>query len=199
MYIEYNSKSLINIKIDNNDNFLGDTKLSGLIRWPEDSFEKYDNNSYALHLFSLKKGETYSFEIQTSTKTYNPNDLNIFIFDDEKIKDRIQSVDMDFSTIEKITKNGMECTFDAKSSGYACFEIAYDEGWHVEIDGQEIEKEAIYDVFLGAKIPEGKHSIKIYYIPQGFIAGSIISIISLILLICLVIFYDKKKSNLLLR
>ena len=77
--------------------------------------------------------------------------------------------------------------------GYVCFEIAYDQGWHVEIDGKETETEAIYGVFLGAQLEKGEHDIKIYYIPKGFKEGVIISLISAIMLCIFLIIYEKSN------
>ncbi|MBP0987527.1 MAG: YfhO family protein, partial [Oscillospiraceae bacterium] len=56
--------------------------------------------------------------------------------------------------------------------------VPYDKGWHAEIDGQSAEITEAMPGMLGLKLSVGTHTIRLYYRPQGFAAGCIISIIS---------------------
>ncbi len=61
--------------------------------------------------------------------------------------------------------------------------ISYDKGFHVYVDGQETEKLCLANGFLGFKLPQGGHSIRIKYISRGAIPGAIVSCAALVLFI----------------
>ena len=194
IYAKYgNDKYPIIVKTNKQNNiFLGDIKISSQGNNLKDEIkEKYYSKYDIYHIVSLKKGEELLFEIDINKESFNEEDLEIYFFDSEKIKNKIKSVKQDIFEINKIKKNGMEGVISLKEDGFVCFEIAYDEGWHVEVDGKEVEKEAIYDVFLGAKLEKGKHNINIYYIPKGLVEGTIISALSFLVLILFLITYEK--------
>jgi len=71
----------------------------------------------------------------------------------------------------------------------------YRSGWKAKIDG---EKTDVFKVNLTSKgifLPPGRHEVLIKYYPESFHLGMIISIVSLLLIICfLVVFLIKRKS-----
>ena len=97
------------------------------------------------------------------------------------------------TTLNSIKKEGIEGTLNIKEDGFICFEIAYDKGWQIEVDGKKVASQAIYDVFLGVKLEKGQHNIKIYYIPEGFVGGALISVFSGLVLSVLLIIYERNK------
>ncbi|MBQ5339439.1 MAG: YfhO family protein [Oscillospiraceae bacterium] len=71
--------------------------------------------------------------------------------------------------------------------------VPYDKGWHAEIDGQSAEITEAMPGMLGLKLSAGTHTIRLYYRPQGFAAGCIISIISILL--CPVLLYRRSAKK----
>ncbi|GAF37046.1 YfhO family protein [Lentilactobacillus farraginis] len=57
--------------------------------------------------------------------------------------------------------------------------IPYSTGWRLKIDGQAAETFRVNSGFIGAKIPEGRHFIKLTYQTPGFNVGIILSIIGI--------------------
>lgn len=190
IYLEHKGDTIMKINYNDYTTYLGDLKMNEVIKWPKGIVDKYYNYGKTVHLSSLKKGEKFSFEIETNKDRFYQGAYQIYAFDDEKIKDKIMSVKQNFN-IEKIEKNGLEANGEVEEDGFICFEISYDEGWHIEIDGEEKKTEDIYGCFLGTSISKGSHNIKIYYIPKGFKEGAIISIISLGILICILWIYER--------
>ena len=175
----------INIVYDENRNIkFTNAEVSSLNSWPPNIVEEFYANRYITHMNSLQKGEKYCFEIYANKEEYEKNGLDIkfYAFDDEKIKDKVESVNKDIFKLKNIGKNSLDGTVTLKDDGYICYEISYDEGWHVIVDGKEVEKEAIYDCFLGVRLSSGQHKVKIYYIPPGLEAGLIVSLCSGIIL-----------------
>jgi uncharacterized membrane protein YfhO len=71
--------------------------------------------------------------------------------------------------------------------------VSYEKGWHAEIDGQSAEITEAMPGMLGLMLPAGTHTIRLHYRPQGFIAGCIISIISILL--CPVLLYRRSTKK----
>lgn len=61
--------------------------------------------------------------------------------------------------------------------------IPYDEGWHVYIDGKEVETYALADTLLTVKAEKGNHKIKFVYKIPHFKVGLLCSITALLILI----------------
>ena len=184
VYLSMNNKeSNILITKENEDFIYSQAIYEDELTWPPNLVrEKYYAKHNIFYIASLKKGEKYSFELEIDKEDYNPEKLKIYVFDDDKIKDKIANSNQNIFNITTIGKDEIEGTINLQNDELVCFEIAFDEGWHIEIDGKEIQKEAIYDVFLGAKITKGTHDVRLYYIPEGFKMGLLLSILSLIIL-----------------
>ena len=56
--------------------------------------------------------------------------------------------------------------------------IPYEKGWTVKVDGKVVETAKVWDSLLAYKITPGEHTIEISYLPDGFVAGFLISILS---------------------
>lgn len=59
--------------------------------------------------------------------------------------------------------------------------IPYDEGWHVYVDGKEIEYSKSMDALISFKITEGTHDIEFRYFNDYLKWGIVISVVSLLL------------------
>lgn len=53
--------------------------------------------------------------------------------------------------------------------------LPYDENFHITADGKEIQPERVNTAFLGVRIPEGNHQVKIWYEAAGSRAGLLLS------------------------
>ncbi len=83
-------------------------------------------------------------------------------------------------------ENGLvEGTIDVSEAGVLMLSIPYDKGWSLSVDGNSTALLAIDEAFLGAYLEEGQHHIKLTYTPPGLIVGSILSVLSAIILFIL--------------
>jgi len=82
-------------------------------------------------------------------------------------------------------------------AGFGVFsEIYYPKGWKATVDGKETEIYNVNYVLRGLEIPAGKHTIEFKFEPQVVKTGSIISLVSsilILLLICFGIFSWRKQ------
>lgn len=90
--------------------------------------------------------------------------------------------------------NEIHGQYEAKESGFMVLQIPNNKGWKIMID--DVVQDDIYSVnggFMGFSIPSGIHNIDMYFIPEGFKLGAIISFTSVILSLGLFIITKKAR------
>ena len=90
------------------------------------------------------------------------------------------------------SKNKVFARYDVKQDTSIFFTIPYDKGWSAYQDGKKIEIKQAQTGFMKVDIPEGKGTITLSFIPNGFITGAICSFTSLLLF---GIYNHKRKSS----
>lgn len=101
--------------------------------------------------------------------------------------------------VNKITSSHLLLNVDiTNNDNILIFTVPYDEGWTITLDGQEVKKEKVLDVLMAIDITPGNHIIEMKYNPKGLMAGSVISVISLLTLISLFV-SDKISQRKLIR
>ena len=59
--------------------------------------------------------------------------------------------------------------------------IPYETGWTVKVDGKPVSTKKVWDSLLAFQISKGEHTIEMSYLPDGFMAGLMISILSILI------------------
>ncbi|MBP8989145.1 MAG: YfhO family protein [Clostridia bacterium] len=100
-------------------------------------------------------------------------------------------------SINKMTDTRVSASIDAQKDGILMLTIPYDSGWHVTVDGNPVEIEALDDALICFPIQAGRHDIEMRYIPPWFFEGLMISIGSLLILLMIwkLPSWLKKKSK----
>ncbi len=73
--------------------------------------------------------------------------------------------------------------------------LPYSTGWRAYIDGKETEIECVNVAFQGIMLPKGTHEIEFHYRTPGLIAGLIITFVCLVLLIVMIVLWNKKYQR----
>ncbi|MDL2294250.1 YfhO family protein [Ruminococcaceae bacterium OttesenSCG-928-D13] len=60
--------------------------------------------------------------------------------------------------------------------------IPYDKGWNATLDGKPIEIHRAFGTLSAVEIPTGSHTLILRFVPQGLVAGAVISGLSLVAL-----------------
>ena len=98
--------------------------------------------------------------------------------------------------IKKISSSHLIADVNVRDSAeYIVFSIPYEDDWSIKVDGKKVKPVKIMDALLGIKISGGEHNVDLKYIPKGFVAGTPISIISLITTFCVVFAGIRKKPQ----
>ncbi len=72
----------------------------------------------------------------------------------------------------------------------------YSKGWDIYVDDQKVESLKINKSFLGTKITSGFHKIKIVYHTPYLKEGTVLSIVSLLILIISELLSKLRKNHL---
>lgn len=132
-------------------------------------FAKKDSNSgsYNLMIYALKKD---AFEEAYSRLA--DEQLNITSFSDTRITGDI----------------------DVIEDGILYMSMPYEKGWTVRVDGKEVKTVKVLHSMMGAEVPAGHHTVEIEYMPEGLVAGVIVSGTAVIICVA-VAFIDVRKRR----
>ena len=168
--IEINNKNL-NIT-DNRYNYVEDI----------DSYKIYENKDY------LEFGYTVSDYIKEDdyNKLSNEERINILkekvVLSDkdlDKYKD-IYPNDVKYNSNKfEFINNGFKSIIDSSDNTLAIFQIPYDRGFSVKVNGKKSNIIKVNNGFIGVKINKGVNKIEVKYMPKGLKDGLIISILSI--------------------
>ncbi len=98
----------------------------------------------------------------------------------------------------EITEHGQNVirgTISVEAMKLLFFSIPYDKGWSARVDGMEAELELVNIGFMGLLLDRGDHTVELEFKPPYLVAGTIISVVSLLLYSWLVWFYYCKKNK----
>ena len=81
-----------------------------------------------------------------------------------------------------LQKTEIKGTVTAQTAGNLLLSLPYDDGWTIQVDGEEITADQFADTFLMIPLAAGTHEITMYYRIPGLIEGAMISISAIIIL-----------------
>jgi len=105
--------------------------------------------------------------------------------------------------ITKFKESKIEGNIKAEGNSLVYTSIPYDDGWHVYVDGEEVNKIKIGDSLLAFYVSDGYHNITMKYKIKYFIPSLLLTLLAIIILIIdkffkekiLNIFKSKKKKQ----
>ena len=123
-------------------------------------------------------------QVSFESPTFYRLDTKTFTEAIQKIKEQPVTV--------STSKNKVFATYDVQQDTSIFFTIPYDKGWSAYQDGKKIEIKQAQTGFMKVDVPNGKGTITLFFIPNGFITGAICSFTSLLLF---GIYNHKRKSS----
>ena len=134
--------------------------------------------------------------IYVGYNSYMPNSFYMYYLNNnnlERAYNKFNSNKLDITTFKESYIEGNITT----NQNYVYTSIPYDEGWHVYIDGNEVETYALAKTLLTFDITPGTHKIVFKFIPKGFVIGIICSLTGVLILFIDKIYkliFKKKKT-----
>lgn len=133
----------------------------------------------------LKKGEKYKLIFKSNKDTYKKKYINAYITYIDEYQSFINELKNNQLEITKYKKdNYIKGTVNVENEKTTLYTtIPYNKGWRIYVDNKKMNYNTCTEAFICLDLKEGKHTIEFKYIPRGFIAGFIISLIALIITI----------------
>ncbi|WP_124059087.1 YfhO family protein [Vaginisenegalia massiliensis] len=152
----------------------------------------------AAQLFNLSAGaKDKLLSVDVTTQTKEPLNLDNLLFveqDTKAIRQVLEKRQAQGMTVTSWTNNQVLGTVSiSDDSKWMMTSIPYDQGWAVQVDGEQVPTINAWQGFLAYPITKGQHQIKMTYIPPGLYLGLAISAIS-IFAIAVAIFLLRKRS-----
>ncbi len=152
----------------------------------------YNNNIFDLGLFEDQ--QTVEVTLKLPNDEMILEDQLFYALNLEKYKDWIDSFH-NKNSLTKITwtNRSIEGMINANKKGTLFTSIPFDKGWTASVDGEKVDIKKVQNAFIGVSLEKGRQHIEFTYTPPGLVVGSIISIISLLLLVISYFFPFKKR------
>lgn len=128
-------------------------------------------------------------------------------------KDKTQNISVDIyrmneevlrEALEILSENHLEAVdYDSthlngritmEKEGRVILSVPYENGWHITVNGEEVQAQLFGDTFLAFDLEEGEYIIEMEYTPEGKYAGILISVLSILLFAVLVCTKKKPKQ-----
>lgn len=142
----------------------------------------------------LKKGDKYKIIVKSTKDKYEYKYIEWYITYLNDYTEFINEIKKNELEITNYTKDDyIKGTINVTKDKTTLFtSIPYNKGWKILIDGKKSNYKDCANAFICIEnLKEGKHAIEFKFIPQGFIEGSIISLITLTFT---VIYINKRRT-----
>lgn len=156
-----------------------------------------DEDGHIIPVGSVNAGQmiTLTFEMDSA---YESGSIKLIAAEHdsvafERVVERMKQTTWITDEIESTRLSG---TIRVPEEGIMFTSIPYEEGWSIWVDGKKVKPEMIADALLGIRLAEGDHTIEMSYMPQGFVIGQIITLMSSVCLIVVSLLENKGKCGL---
>lgn len=165
---------------------------------------------YIAPLSKVNKDDTITFQAKIDTNSWVR--ACCYILDEEVFEEGLEILSKSTINATESSDTRLAGTINADRDGLLYTSIPYEKGWKVKVDG--VEQEVIplgviipdskdkenpdkytYGGMCAVKLTKGEHTIEIYYVPNGFVPGALISLVGLFALFFIVILSTKKLRS----
>ena len=141
-----------------------------------------------------------NIEITVCYSYYIGANPTVYTFNHEEFEKGYNYLKENALEIKKFKESNIEASIKTDGNKLIYTSIPYDEGWHIYVDGKEVEKIKLGDALIGFYVGEGYHNITMKYKIKYFIPSLCITLFAIIILIVDKFFKDKiieklKKKN----
>lgn len=131
---------------------------------------------YIFPIGNYKKGEKVTLKVDSTSS--GTNRIGVAYLNGDVLEEGYSVLNDEPLKVSKYTSSRIEGNITAANDGTFMTSIPYEKGWTLYVDGKKTETSEIMDVFLAADIKAGTHSIKLVYVPEGFVPGVILAVIA---------------------
>lgn len=176
----------------------------------------YIKRPYIMAIGYFNKGDKISIYSDLKAEANGSATVYVNYFNPEVYEEGYAVLDNSVMTTTNLTGSSMEGEIDVKEDGLFYTSVPYEagkteddsligkllgsenEGWTAYVDGEKVEITPIANALVSFKLSKGKHTIRLSYLPKGFIKGAILSAIALAAFLALILcpkFIKKRKKD----
>jgi uncharacterized membrane protein YfhO len=176
----------------------------------------YIKRPYIMSIGYFNKGDKISIYSDLEAGASGSATIYVNYFNSDVYDKGYDVLDDSVMTTTSLTGSSMEGEIDVKEDGLFYTSVPYEsgktdddtligklfasenEGWTAYVDGEKVEITPIANALVSFKLSKGKHTIRLSYLPKGFIKGAILSVIALLAFIALIVYTQvirKKKKK----
>ena len=194
MYLPTNYERKCNIWYYDEDEFQEAVEQTGGEPAMDFAGSYFEGDDYRiLSLGDYSKGDRIRIRITVITEAYWKAPC-FYTIDRDAFESAAQTIKENSLEITDHTARSLSGTVTAKDGQVLLTTIPYEEGWKIEVDGQEVSpQKAVDGALIAIEIPEGEHELSMTFMPNYFIFAILISILGV--LICAVIFVLQYKNG----
>lgn len=160
------------------------------------SFGNYfsDTKWDIIEIGSFSEGDTVSVKLYVKGDELKLGNAYFYYEDKDALIAMSEGAGSEVADLKCISNSHLQGTVEIKNSDELLFTIPYETDWKIYIDGIATKQSKVFDALMTVPVEEGTHTIEIYYVPRGFIIGSILSLIALLILMIFGI-HEKRASK----
>lgn len=156
------------------------------------TIETYNNFIYPLNATEDDNKASVSVRFNDSQTSLT---TKFYMCDSEKYEEAVSALSKNQLQDVQIKGNRVSATIDNSRAGTMIITTPYDPGWTVKVNGEKVKTYKVGDMFLGFDLDAGSYEIQMEYIPHGYKAGMIISLVSCLLFLVFLIFNREKRQG----
>lgn len=98
-------------------------------------------------------------------------------------------------TVDSYSSTHINGHIDVSRAGELILSVAYEPGWTILVDGEEVQPGLFDDTFISLSLTEGEHTIEMRYRPAGLTIGIIVSLICLAIFAAIVLLERRRRMR----
>lgn len=147
-------------------------------------------NGYRYNVIDLgyfKKGETIELKVLLLEDSIKFKDAMFYTLNENNLGEITKSLQKESALfIEENKGNYIKANINVTKDNQILYtSIPLDKGFTIFVDGKKVEQISVFNTLIGLNLEKGEHTIEFKYVPRGLESGAVISVISVLLLICL--------------
>ena len=147
-------------------------------------------NGYRYNVIDLgyfKKGETIELKVLLLEDSIKFKDAMFYTLNENNLGEITKSLQKESALfIEENKGNYIKANINVTKDNQILYtSIPLDKGFTIFVDGKKVEQISVFNTLMGLNLEKGEHTIEFKYVPRGLESGAVISVISVLLLICL--------------
>ena len=150
-----------------------------------------------LYLGYLLEGERVTLTNGDDTDDTPKVSAEAYVLNEEVLAQAVEILSKEHLENVAMDSTHISGTLSLKEAGRLILSVPYEEGWTVQIDGENAEPEQFGNALMAFDLEAGEHTIQMHYVPEGRNIGILVSAGSVLILLGCVLCQrcDRKRKE----